>query len=128
MIIDLDFNKTDGLLPVIAQDYATREVLMLAYINLEAWNHTLKTGKATYYSRSRENLWVKGETSGNIQKIMEIRVDCDNDTVLYLVDQIGKAACHTGHISCFHKKIEMDGAVSIIGEPIFDPAHVYGNK
>ena len=124
-MIKLDFNKTGGLVPAIAQDYQTGEILMLAYMNPDAFNATLSTGKATYYSRSRQTLWVKGETSGNIQRIKEIYIDCDNDTVLLKVQQIGNAACHTGHRSCFHKKVE-NGSVRIIGEPVFDPKEVYG--
>ena len=123
-MIKLDFNKTGGLVPAIAQDYQTGEILMLAYMNPDAFNATLSTGKATYYSRSRQTLWVKGETSGNIQLIKEIRIDCDDDTVLLKVEQLGGAACHTGHRSCFYKKIE-DGSIRIMDEPIFDPREVY---
>ncbi len=97
---------------------------MLAYMNQEAFNATLSTGKATYYSRSRQTLWVKGETSGNVQLVKEIRIDCDDDTVLLKVEQLGGAACHTGHRSCFHKKIE-NGVIRIVGEPVFDPREVY---
>ena len=123
-MIKLDFNKTDGLVPAIVQDYKTGEILMLAYMNPDAFNATLSTGKATYYSRSRQTLWIKGETSGNLQLVKEIRIDCDNDTVLLKVEQLGKAACHTGHRSCFYKKVE-DGSIRIMGEPVFDPAEVY---
>ena len=120
----LNFKKSGGLLPAIVQDFQTGEVLMLAYMNLEAWEATLATGKATYWSRSRKSLWVKGETSGNFQEIREIRIDCDDDTVLLKVKQIGKAACHTGHISCFYRKLE-NGALKITGTPVFDPEEVY---
>jgi len=123
-MIKLDFNKTGGLVPAIAQDYQTGEILMLAYMNPDAFNATLSTGKATYYSRSRQTLWVKGETSGNMQLIKEIRIDCDEDTVLLKVEQLGDAACHTGHRSCFFKKVE-DGSIRIMGKPIFDPREVY---
>ena len=123
-MLKLDFNKTGGLVPAIVQDFQTGEILMLAYMNPEAFNATLSTGKATYYSRSRQTLWVKGETSGNTQLIKEIRIDCDDDTVLLKVEQLGVAACHTGHRSCFYKKIE-DGSIRIMGEPIFDPREVY---
>ena len=123
-MIELEFNKMGGLIPAIAQDYATGEILMLAYMNQEAFDATLSSGKATYYSRSRQALWVKGETSGNVQQVKDIRVDCDNDTVLLKVEQIGGAACHTGHRSCFHKKIE-NGSIRVIGEPLFDPEEVY---
>jgi phosphoribosyl-AMP cyclohydrolase len=124
-MIRLNFKKTDGLVPAIAQDYTTGEVLMLAYMNKQAFEATLSSGKATYYSRSRQTLWVKGETSGNVQRVKEIRIDCDDDTVLLKVEQLGGAACHTGHRSCFYKKID-NGSVRVIGEPLFDPREVYG--
>jgi phosphoribosyl-AMP cyclohydrolase len=123
-MIQLDFKKTGGLIPAIAQDYATGEILMLGYMNQEAFDATLSSGRATYYSRSRQTLWLKGETSGNVQEVKEIRIDCDNDTVLLKVKQLGEAACHTGHRSCFHKKIE-NGSIRVIGEPLFDPKEVY---
>jgi phosphoribosyl-AMP cyclohydrolase len=122
--IQLDFNKTGGLVPAIVQDNETGEILMLAYMNQEAFDATLSSGKATYYSRSRQTLWVKGETSGNVQLVKEIRIDCDDDTVLIKVEQIGGAACHTGHRSCFYKKVE-NGTIRIVGEPVFDPQEVY---
>lgn len=123
-MIDLKFSA-DGLLPVIVQDHETNDVLMLAYMNREAFEATLSSGKATYYSRSRNKLWIKGETSGNTQIVKEVRIDCDKDTVLLKVDQIGKAACHTGHISCFYQKIENDEII-VTGEPVFNPDEVYG--
>lgn len=123
-MLKLDFNKRGGLIPVIVQDHTTGEVLMLAYMNRDAWDATLSTGKATYYSRSRKKIWVKGETSGNRQIVKEIRVDCDDDTVLLKIEQLGDAACHTGYRSCFHKKVE-DGSVRVIGKPVFDPKEVY---
>lgn len=123
-MLKLDFNKESGLIPVIVQDHTSGEVLMLAYMNQDAWDATLSTGKATYYSRSRKRLWVKGETSGNQQIVKEIRVDCDDDTVLLKIEQLGDAACHTGYRSCFHKKVE-DGSVRVVGKPVFDPKEVY---
>ena len=123
-MIKLNFKKSGGLIPAIAQDYKSGEILMLAYMNPAALNATLSTGKATYYSRSRQTLWVKGETSGKLQLVKEIRIDCDDDTVLLKVEQLGEAACHTGHRSCFFKKIE-DGVIRIVGEPVFDPKEVY---
>ena len=123
-MIKLDFNKTGGLVPAIVQDNETGEILMLGYMNQEAFDATLSTGKATYYSRSRQTLWVKGETSGNVQLVKEIRIDCDDDTLLIKVEQLGGAACHTGHRSCFYKKVE-NGTIRIIGEPVFDPKEVY---
>jgi phosphoribosyl-AMP cyclohydrolase len=123
-MIELAFNKTNGLIPAIAQDYETGEVLMLAYMNKDAWDKTLETGKATYYSRSRQELWVKGGTSGHVQLVKEIRVDCDNDTVLLKVEQLGGAACHTGYRSCFYQQVTKD-KVKVIGQPVFDPKEVY---
>jgi phosphoribosyl-AMP cyclohydrolase len=123
-MVALDFDKLGGLVPAIVQDYRTGEVLMVAFMNQAAWESTLKTGRATYYSRSRKSLWVKGETSGNVQIVKEIRVDCDNDAVLLKIEQVGAAACHTGHLSCFHKQVQNE-SVQIIGELIFDPKEVY---
>ena len=97
---------------------------MLAFMNEKAWQETLRTGTATYWSRTRQELWVKGQTSGNVQLVKEIRIDCDDDTVLLKVDQVGGAACHTGYRSCFFKKVE-DGSIRVVGEKIFDPAEVY---
>lgn len=123
--IHLDFSKLGGLVPVIVQDYQSGEVLMLAFMNPEAWAKTLSTGKATYYSRTRKTLWIKGETSGHCQIVKEIRVDCDNDTVLLKVEQIGGAACHTGHRSCFHQCIADDQSIKISDQPVFNPKEVY---
>lgn len=109
---------------MITQDADSGEVLMLAYMNRQAWETTLATGRATYYSRSRNSLWVKGETSGNLQLVEEIRIDCDDDTILLKVKQVGGAACHTGQRSCFHKKVQ-NGSVRIIGKPVFNPKEVY---
>jgi len=125
VMIELDFSKGDGLLPAIAQDYNTGKVLMLAYINRASWEKTLETGDAHYWSRSRQELWHKGGTSGHVQKIKEIYADCDNDTVVFKVEQIGGAACHTGYETCFHKKVGRDGSVTVVGEQIFDPEKVY---
>jgi len=124
-MIRLDFNKIRGLVPAIVQDYKTGEVLMLAFMNQEAWETTLSTGKATFYSRTRNELWIKGKTSGNMQIVKEVRIDCDDDTVLLKVEQVGGAACHTGHKSCFYKRVEEDGSIKIIGKPLFDPEEVY---
>jgi len=125
-MVKLDFGKTGGLVPAIVQDFKTGDVLMLAYMNKAAWEQTLSSGKATYFSRSRQKLWIKGNTSGNRQIVKEIRIDCDNDTVLLKVEQIGGAACHTGYRSCFYKKINPEGATEITGKPVFDPEEVYG--
>lgn len=124
-MVELDFKKLDGLVPVIAQDWRTGEVLMQAYANPEAWRLTLETGIVHYWSRSRNKLWKKGESSGNLQKVKEIRVDCDEDCVLIKVEQIGGAACHLGYRSCFHRKLEKGGLV-VDGVQVFDPDKVYG--
>lgn len=101
----IDFNKSGGLVPVIAQDYKTKDVLMLAYMNKESFIKTLEGEIAWYYSRSRNELWNKGATSGHFQYVKDIKIDCDNDTILLFVDQIG-AACHTGNRTCFYRDIE----------------------
>ncbi len=123
-MVELNFEKLNGLVPAVAQDIETGEVLMVAFMNRQAWEKTLSTGKATYYSRSRNTLWTKGLTSGNVQIVKEIRIDCDDDTVLLKVQQVGGAACHTGHRSCFHK-IYADGHLVIKDKPVFDPKEVY---
>ncbi len=124
-MIALNFDKMDGLLPAVVQDYQTGEILMVGFMNPEAWETTLKTGKATFYSRTRDTLWTKGLTSGNVQLVKEIRIDCDDDTVVLRVDQVGGAACHTGHRSCFYKRVTADRTIEIVGEPVFDPKEVY---
>jgi phosphoribosyl-AMP cyclohydrolase len=124
-MIELDFDKTGGLIPAIAQDAASGKVLMLAFINRESWEKTLATGEVHYWSRSRRELWHKGGTSGNVQKVKAIYVDCDNDTVLFMVEQVGGAACHTGMHSCFFRRVR-DGELVAEGEPVFDPKEVYG--
>lgn len=120
----LDFEKQGGLVPAIAQDWKTGEILMLAYMNQEAFEETLRTGRACYFSRSRNKLWRKGEESGNVQEVKEVRTDCDADTVVLKVEQIGGAACHTGYRSCFFKKIEGESIVED-GIKVFDPKEVY---
>jgi phosphoribosyl-AMP cyclohydrolase len=123
-MLRLQFDKGNGLLPAIVQDHETKEVLMLAYINELAWDKTLETGKAHFWSRSRNKLWLKGETSGHVQIIKNILVDCDEDTVVYQVEQLGGAACHTGHRSCFFRKVT-ENKLETLGEPVFDPGEVY---
>lgn len=124
----LNFTKSaDGLIPAIVQDYKTNEVLMLAYVNKEAWEKTLETGKAHYWSRSRNKLWLKGESSGHVQVIHEIFVDCDEDTIIYKVEQLGGAACHVGYSSCFYRKV-VDGKFEVTGKLVFNPEEVYGKK
>ena len=123
-MIEINFEKGSGLVPVVVQDVDTGEVLMLAYMNRDAWLKTLQTGKATYWSRSRNELWVKGETSGHIQHVEEILLDCDSDTVLLKVRQTGGAACHTGYRSCFYRRV-VNEKTEVIGERIFKPEDVY---
>jgi phosphoribosyl-AMP cyclohydrolase len=120
-----DFSKCGGLLPAIAQDSKDGTVLMLAYMNEEAYNETLETGRAVYFSRSRNKLWRKGEESGNVQKVAGVFLDCDADTILVKVEQIGGAACHEGYKSCFFREITPEGE-KVIGERVFDPKKVYG--
>ena len=120
----LDFDKAGGLVPAIAQDAATGQVLMLAWMNREAYEETLSTGRACYYSRSRGRLWRKGEESGNVQEVREVYVDCDADTILLKVHQIGGAACHEGYPSCFFRRVEGD-QLRVVGERVFDPKTVY---
>lgn len=120
-----DFSKSD-LIPAIAQDAETGDVLMLAYMNAESYAETLRTGRVCYYSRSRKKLWRKGEESGNVQELKAIFYDCDADTLLVKVNQIGGAACHEGFKSCFFRQIDpQTGTVTVIGERIFDPKSVY---
>ncbi len=121
----LAFDKAkDGLLPAIAQDADTGEVLMLAWMNREAYDETLRTGRAVYFSRSRNKLWRKGEESGHVQEVHGVFVDCDADTVLLKVKQIGGAACHEGYRSCFFRQVEGNN-LKVIAERVFDPKAVY---
>jgi phosphoribosyl-AMP cyclohydrolase len=126
-MVALDFSKLDGLVPAVAQDADTGEVLMVAFMNAEAWELTRSTGIMHYWSRSRGKLWKKGESSGNVQQVRELRIDCDADCVLAKVRQVGEAACHTGYRSCFFSVVEGDGT-RVDGVKVFDPAKVYGEK
>lgn len=120
----VDFEKSGGLVPAIAQDCQSGEVLMLAWMNREAFEETVRTGRAVYFSRSRNKLWRKGEESGHVQEVKEIFVDCDNDTILLKVNQLGGAACHEGYESCFFRKL--DGAEwKINDQRAYDPNEVY---
>ncbi|MFT3879317.1 MAG: phosphoribosyl-AMP cyclohydrolase [Gemmatales bacterium] len=126
MTTQLDFDKSGGLIPAIAQDAASGKVLMLAWMNQEAYEETLRTGRAVYFSRSRNKLWRKGEESGNVQHVKQIMIDCDADTLLLMVEQVSGAACHEGYQSCFFRKLDQDGNVAgTIGERLFDPKQVY---
>lgn len=123
----LDFKKAGGVVPAIAQDADTGEVLMLAWMNEEAFAETVRTNRACYYSRSRGRLWHKGEDSGHIQEVRGIYIDCDADTVLLKVKQVGGAACHEGYKSCFFRKADGDD-LKVIAQRVFDPAAVYKKK
>ena len=124
----LRFDKMGGLIPAVVQDWKTGEVLMVAFINEEAYRKTMETGKMHYYSRSRKRLWMKGETSGHIQEVKEVLIDCDEDTAVFKIHQVGGAACHTGYNSCFYRRLESDGGTTQIkAEKVFDPEQVYGS-
>jgi len=122
-----DFDRCGGLVPTIAQDAETGEILMMAYMNDESYRETVATRRAVYYSRSRGKLWRKGEESGNTQEVRGIFLDCDRDTILLKVRQIGGAACHTGYRSCFYRQVTDDG-LQVVGEKVFDPNEVYKSK
>jgi phosphoribosyl-AMP cyclohydrolase len=123
----IDFDKLGGLVPVIAQDDETGDVLMMAYMNREAFEETMRTGRVCYFSRSRNKLWRKGEESGNVQELRGVYVDCDADTLLVRVHQVGGAACHEGFQSCFFRRVEGDQA-TVVGQRVFDPKDVYKKK
>jgi phosphoribosyl-AMP cyclohydrolase len=120
----IDFEKAGGLVPAVAQDAATGQVLMLAWMNREAFDETVRTGRAVYYSRSRNRLWRKGEESGHVQVVKGIFLDCDADTVLLKVTQVGGAACHEGYASCFFREVKED-ELQVVAEKVFDPKAVY---
>ncbi len=122
-----EFERCGGLVPAIAQDAETGDVLMMAYMNDESYRETVATGRAVYYSRSRGKLWRKGEESGNFQEVKGVYLDCDRDTILLKVQQIGGAACHTGYRSCFYRQVTDDG-LEVIGQKVFDPDEVYKKK
>ena len=125
--MDLDFEKMGGLVPAVIQDAETGKVLMLAYMDANAWSKTLQTGKTWFYSRSREKYWMKGEESGNVQHVKEAFFDCDKDAVLIKVEQVGKAACHVGYESCFYRKVEGEEVV-VVDKKVFDPEKVYNKS
>jgi len=120
----INFDKAGGLVPAVAQDADTGEVLMLAWMNRDAYEETLRTGRACYYSRSRGRLWRKGEESGHVQEVREIFLDCDADTILLKVHQVGGAACHEGYRSCFFRRVDGE-RLEVVGERVFDPEQVY---
>jgi len=119
-----DFAKGGGLLPTIVQDADDGTVLMMAYMNAESYAETLATGRAVYFSRSRNTLWRKGEQSGNVQEVQAVYLDCDRDTILLRVKQIGQAACHEGYRSCFYRQVTPEG-LEVVGQRVFNPDEVY---
>jgi phosphoribosyl-AMP cyclohydrolase len=125
--VELDFGKSQGLVTAVTVDVATGEVLMVAYMNEEAFERTLREGEVVYWSRSRRQLWKKGESSGNVQRVREILVDCDQDAVLLRVEQVGPA-CHVGYRSCFYRTVESDGRLRVNAERMRDPQDMYGKK
>lgn len=122
-----DFSGPDALVTAVAQDAATGQVLMVAHMNRAAWEETLATGRAVYYSRSRGRLWRKGEVSGNVQRVRAVYVDCDGDAVLLKVEQVGGAACHEGYPSCFFREMTPEG-LKVVAERVFAPSDVYGKQ
>jgi phosphoribosyl-AMP cyclohydrolase len=125
MLLQLDFAKLDGLLPAIIQDAASGEVLMLGFMNEEAYRETRASGQVTFFSRTRNKLWRKGEQSGHVLRVKEVRVDCDADTVLVSVEAVGPGVCHEGYRSCFFRRLDADGSAEVVSTRVFDPAAVY---
>lgn len=126
--MELDFQKTGGVVPAIIQDRRTGEVLMLGFMNAEALAQTQRIGEVVFFSRSRNKLWKKGETSGHVLKVLEMRVDCDADTLLVQVDPVGPGVCHEGYGSCFFRQLDPEGRVRIIAERTFAPEKVYAKE
>ena len=124
--MDLDFSKLDGLLPAVIQDASSGEVLMLGFMNAEAYAATLASGEVTFFSRSRNKLWRKGEQSGHVLRVREMRVDCDVDTLLIRVEALGPGVCHEGYRSCFFRQLSPGGEAKVVAERTFDPKAVYG--
>ena len=120
------FGRAGGLVPAIVQDDRTQEVLMLGFMNDEALRETQRTGEVVFFSRSRNRLWRKGESSGHVLKVRELRIDCDKDALLVRVDPIGPGVCHEGYRSCFFRRLDDDGSTTVIAEPTFSPQQVYG--
>jgi phosphoribosyl-AMP cyclohydrolase len=126
--VQLAFEKLGGLIPGIVQDHETGDVLMLGYLNSEALEQTQRTGEVYFFSRSRNRLWKKGETSGHVLRVREVRVDCDADALLFLVEAVGPGVCHEGYQSCFFRSLESDGSSLVISERVFVPMDIYGKK
>jgi phosphoribosyl-AMP cyclohydrolase len=123
--MQLDFAKLDGLVPAIVQDAASGEVLMLGFMNEQAYRETRERGEVTFFSRTRNKLWRKGEQSGHVLRVKEVLVDCDIDTVLIKAEPVGPGVCHEGYRSCFFRRLASDGSAEIVGEKTYDPAAVY---
>ena len=123
--MEIAFQKSGGLVPAIIQDSSTGQVLMLGFMNDEAFAETRRTGEAVFFSRSRNRLWRKGESSGHVLRVKEIRIDCDADALLLRVEPLGPGVCHEGYRSCFFRRIEDSGAARVVDEQTFDPAKVY---
>jgi len=126
--VDLDFQKAGGLVPAIIQDQRTGDVLMLGFMNLEAFTQTLSTGEVVFFSRSRNKPWKKGETSGHVLKVLELRVDCDADALLVRVEPVGPGVCHEGYRSCFFREVNAEGRATVIAERTFAPEKVYSKE
>jgi phosphoribosyl-AMP cyclohydrolase len=126
--VDIAFAKAGGLVPAIVQDDQTGEVLMLGFMNQDALAETRRTSEVVFYSRSRNRLWKKGESSGHVLRVREVRVDCDADALLVRVEAIGPGVCHEGYRSCFFRRMEDDGSAKVIEQRTFDPEHVYGQE
>ena len=124
----IDFQKSGGLVPAIIQDAQSGDVLMLGFMNEESLSETQRSGQVVFFSRSRNKLWKKGESSGHILRVREIRVDCDADAMLVRVEAVGPGVCHEGYRSCFFRSIEASGAMKVIAEPTFSPEEVYGSE
>jgi phosphoribosyl-AMP cyclohydrolase len=126
--VKIAFEKYNGLVPAIVQDHATGEVLMLGFMNEEALAETQRTRQAVFFSRSRKRLWRKGESSGHVLKVMELRVDCDLDTLLLRVQAMGPGVCHEGYRSCFFRSLEKDGTATVMEDRAFDPSKIYDSS
>jgi phosphoribosyl-AMP cyclohydrolase len=126
--VDIDFQKSGGLVPAIIQDERTGDVLMLGFMNPESLAETQRTGEVVFFSRSRNKLWKKGESSGHVLRVREIRVDCDADALLVRVEAVGPGVCHEGYRSCFFRKLDSDGSATVIAERSFAPEKIYGQE
>jgi phosphoribosyl-AMP cyclohydrolase len=127
-IVEFAFERQGGLLPAVIQDYRTKDVLMVGYLNADALAKTQATGEVHFFSRSRNRLWKKGETSGHVLRLDELRFDCDADALLILVEPLGPGVCHEGYQSCFFRRLEADGSSRVVSERAFRPEDVYGQK